>query len=119
MIKFQKEIEKQITNIAREVTEEIENISAKIESKIQEIEDRIRQSFTTLTWGLLIGDSIVSALFSGLATWWVVRRLEKDIEKRLTRLNEVLAGETLDNIQELTDEIKKLRARGESNPNIS
>lgn len=81
-------IQTEIDGISGQVENEIQGIRGEIETSIQEIEGRIVRTISSLGWGLLIGDSFVSALFSGLATWWVTRRLRRTVKTQLEELNE-------------------------------
>ncbi|MDX2213811.1 MAG: hypothetical protein SFY66_11050 [Oculatellaceae cyanobacterium bins.114] len=80
-------VQTEIDNISGRVEDEITGIRSEIDSSLETIEGRIVRTISSLGWGLLIGDSFVSAIFSGLATWWVTRRLRRTIRTQLDELN--------------------------------
>ncbi|MBD2463785.1 hypothetical protein H6G89_22545 [Oscillatoria sp. FACHB-1407] len=80
-------VQDEIDGISGRVEDEITGVRSEIDSSIEEIEGRIVRTISSLGWGLLIGDSVVSAIASGVATWWVTRRLRRTIRTQLDEIN--------------------------------
>jgi len=110
-------IQSQIDGISGQVQNEIEGIRNTIDSSIKSIETRVVSALGTLSWGLLLGDSVVSALFSGLATWWVTRRLRRTVKAQLDELNETFK-QGVNHVATRTEEATQAVTEGVSQTNM-
>ncbi len=86
------QVDLSVSGVTKQVQDEINNITRQVQGKIDELQNQVNAAITrsirTLTWGMLGIDGLATAVI----TWFVVRRVTRQLKKQVFELNQTIQG---------------------------
>ncbi|MBM0745611.1 hypothetical protein JOY44_29770 (plasmid) [Phormidium sp. CLA17] len=89
---IEQQVDKSVSGVTRQVQDEIDNITVQVKNKLDDLKNEvnaaIKSSIQTLTWGMLGIDGLMTAVI----TWFVVRRVTRQLNKEIANLTNIISG---------------------------